>query len=39
MTVGTSSRTNRLRIVFDLAIVLVFAIFLWAPWNSHRKHR
>ncbi|HEX6495909.1 MAG TPA: hypothetical protein VF018_10520 [Acidobacteriaceae bacterium] len=33
MTVGTSSRTNRLQIVFDLAIVLVFAIFLWTPWD------
>jgi hypothetical protein len=33
MTVGASSRTNRLQIVFDLAIVLVFAIFLWAPWD------
>jgi hypothetical protein len=33
MTVGTTSRTNRLQIVFDLALVLVFAIFLWAPWN------
>ena len=32
MTVAASSRTNRLQIVFDLAIVLVFAIFLWAPW-------
>jgi hypothetical protein len=29
---ATSSRTNRLPIVFDLAIVLLFALFLWAPW-------
>jgi hypothetical protein len=27
------TRTNRLQIVFDLAIVLIFAIFLWAPWD------
>jgi hypothetical protein len=33
MTVAPSSRTNRRQIVFDLAIVLLFAIFLWAPWN------
>jgi hypothetical protein len=33
MTLATSSRTNRLPIVFDLAIVLVFAVFLSAPWN------
>lgn len=33
MTLANSSRTNRLPIVFDLAIVLVFAVFLWAPWN------
>jgi hypothetical protein len=32
MTFGIS-RTNRLQIVFDLAIVLTFAIFLWAPWD------
>lgn len=32
MTLATSSRTNRLPIVFDLAIVLVFTLFLWAPW-------
>jgi hypothetical protein len=35
MTRAPSSplRENRLQIVFDLAIVLVFAIFLWAPWE------
>ncbi|MFL6427193.1 MAG: hypothetical protein ACJ71S_03035 [Acidobacteriaceae bacterium] len=33
MIVAASSRTNRLQIVFDLALVAVFAIFLWAPWN------
>lgn len=27
------TRTNRLQIVFDLAIVLIIAIFLWAPWD------
>jgi hypothetical protein len=27
------TRTGRLQIVFDLAIVLIFAIFLWAPWD------
>jgi hypothetical protein len=27
------TRTDRLQIVFDLAIILVFAIFLWAPWD------
>ncbi len=32
MTVGIS-RTSRLQIVFDVAIVLTFAIFLWAPWD------
>jgi hypothetical protein len=26
-------RENRLQIVFDLAIVILFAIFLWAPWE------
>jgi hypothetical protein len=35
MTRAPSSplRENRLQIVFDLAIVFVFAIFLWAPWE------
>jgi hypothetical protein len=35
MTRAPSSplRKNRLQIVFDLATVLVFAIFLWAPWE------
>jgi hypothetical protein len=35
MTRAPSSalRENRLQIVFDLAIVLVFALFLWAPWE------
>ena len=27
------SRTARLAIVFDLAVVLLFALFLWAPWD------
>jgi hypothetical protein len=27
------SRTSRLAIVFDLAVVLLFALFLWAPWD------
>jgi hypothetical protein len=27
------TRTNRLQIVLDVAIVLVIAIFLWAPWD------
>jgi hypothetical protein len=36
MTRAPSSplRENRLQIIFDLAIVLVFAIFLWAPWEG-----
>jgi hypothetical protein len=33
MTRVLSSRTARLAIVFDLAIVLLFALFLWAPWD------
>jgi hypothetical protein len=35
MTRASSSpfRENRLQIIFDLAIVLVFALFLWAPWE------
>jgi hypothetical protein len=32
MTRGLS-RTARLAIVFDLAVVLLFALFLWAPWD------
>jgi hypothetical protein len=28
------SRTARLAIVFDLAVALLFALFLWAPWDS-----
>ncbi|HEV3151759.1 MAG TPA: hypothetical protein VGY94_12430 [Acidobacteriaceae bacterium] len=27
------SRTARLAIVFDLAVVVLFALFLWAPWD------
>jgi hypothetical protein len=27
------TRGQRLLVVFDLAIVLVFALFLWAPWD------
>jgi hypothetical protein len=26
------TRSERLAVVFDIAIVLVFALFLWAPW-------
>jgi hypothetical protein len=35
MTRASSSplRENRLQIVFDLATVLIFALFLWAPWE------
>lgn len=33
MTRAATSRTDRLTAVFDLAIVLVFALFLWAPWD------
>ena len=35
MTRAPSSplRENRLQIVFDLAMVLIFALFLWAPWE------
>jgi hypothetical protein len=33
MTRATTSRTDRLTAVFDIAIVLVFAVFLWAPWD------
>jgi hypothetical protein len=33
MTRATSSRKDGLQIVFDLAIVLTFALFLWAPWE------
>jgi hypothetical protein len=32
MTRATSSRNGGLLFTFDLAIVLVFALFLWAPW-------
>ena len=28
-----SPRTDRILIVFDIAIVLLFALFLWAPWD------
>jgi hypothetical protein len=27
------TRSQRLAVVFDIAIVLVFALFLWAPWD------
>ena len=34
MTRATPSpRTDRILIVFDIAIVLLFALFLWAPWD------
>jgi hypothetical protein len=33
MTRVLSSRTARLAIVFDLAVALLFALFLWAPWD------
>jgi hypothetical protein len=33
MTRAATSRTDRLTAVFDLAIVLIFALFLWAPWD------
>jgi hypothetical protein len=33
MTRATTSQTDRLTAVFDLAIVLIFALFLWAPWD------
>jgi hypothetical protein len=33
MTRVLSSRTARVAIVFDLAVVLLFALFLWAPWD------
>jgi hypothetical protein len=35
MTRASSSplRESRLQIVFDLATVLIFALFLWAPWE------
>jgi hypothetical protein len=32
-TTTTSPRTGRILIVFDIAIVLLFALFLWAPWD------
>ena len=36
MTSAPSSplRENRLQIVFDLAMILIFALFLWAPWEQ-----
>jgi hypothetical protein len=33
MTRATFLRKDGLLIVFDLAIVLIFALFLWAPWD------
>jgi hypothetical protein len=33
MTLASSPRINRILIVFDIAIVLLFALFLWAPWD------
>lgn len=33
MTRAATSRTDRLIVIFDLAIVLIFALFLWAPWD------
>jgi hypothetical protein len=33
MTRATSSRNGVLLLTFDLAIVLAFALFLWAPWD------
>jgi hypothetical protein len=27
------TRTQRLLVIFDLVIVLIFALFLWAPWD------
>jgi hypothetical protein len=27
------TRSARLTVVFDIAIILVFALFLWAPWD------
>jgi hypothetical protein len=33
MTRATPLRKARLLAVFDLAIVLIFALFLWAPWD------
>ena len=27
------TRSARLAVVFDIAIILVFALFLWAPWD------
>jgi hypothetical protein len=33
MTRSPSLRKSSLPIVFDLAMVLIFAIFLWAPWE------
>jgi hypothetical protein len=33
MTHAPSPRTARLLLVFDLAIVFLYALFLWAPWE------
>jgi hypothetical protein len=33
MTRPASRHAARLTVVFDLAIVLIFALFLWAPWD------
>jgi hypothetical protein len=33
MTRAPSPRANRILIVFDIAIVLLFALFLWSPWD------
>lgn len=33
MTRDPSLRKNSLIVVFDIAMVLIFALFLWAPWD------
>jgi hypothetical protein len=33
MTQAATPQTSRLIAVFDLVIVLIFALFLWAPWD------
>jgi hypothetical protein len=33
MTRAPSSRAARFLILFDIAVVLLFALFLWAPWD------
>jgi hypothetical protein len=33
MTRAPFSRTTRLLLVFDLALVFLYALFLWAPWD------